>query len=173
MGTSAVMVHIVPYLESVSVPTAIAAITVTGMTLCSLIGRISFGFLGDFKNKRFLLTIALAFQAIGLLLFSFISMDEVWLIIPFLLIYGFGYGGPFPLRPALQADYFGTRNYGTIMGLMGMISMIGGLVSPVIAGWIFDVTGSYRLAWQLFALATLPAIPLMLLAKQPRVKQEQ
>jgi sugar phosphate permease len=168
IGHSAVMVHIVPYLESVEVPPTIAATSVTGMTLCSLIGRLSFGSLGDFTNKRYLIAIALTLQTIGLFIFSFMDGDRAWLIIPFLLIYAPGYGGPIPLRPALQADYFGTRSFGTILGLMAALSMIGGLASPVVAGWIFDVTVSYHLAWQLFALLTLPAIPLMLLAKPPK-----
>ena len=172
IGTSAVMVHIVPYLESVKVPTAIAATAVTGMTLGSLIGRLGFGLLGDYFNKRYLIAIALSLQAIGLFLFSFIEMDRAWLIIPSLLTYGPGYGGPIPLRPALQGDYFGTKSFGTIMGLMMAISMFGGLFSPVVAGWIFDVTGSYRLAWQIFAVITIPALPLLMLTKPPRAKQE-
>ncbi len=172
IATSAVMVHIVPYLESVRVPTTIAATAVTGVTLCSLIGRLSFGFLGDFRNKRYLIAIALSIQAIGLFIFSLIDVDRVWLIVLFLLTYGPGFGGTTPLRPALQADYFGTRSFGTIFGWMALTSMVGGLVSPVIAGWIFDTVGSYRLAWQLFALTTLPAIPLILLAKPPKANQK-
>lgn len=172
VGTSAVMVHIVPYLENVKVPTMIAATAVTGMTLCSLIGRLGFGFLGDFTNKRYLIAIALTLQAIGTLIFSFIDGDRAWLMIPFLLIYAPGYGGVIPLRPSLQADYFGTSSFGTIMGLLALISMAGGLVSPVIAGWFFDVMGSYRLAWKLFALVTILAVPLILLARPPRAEQE-
>ncbi|MBI2329099.1 MAG: MFS transporter [Chloroflexi bacterium] len=172
IGTSAVMVHIVPYLENAGVPTTIAASAVAGMTLSSLIGRLGFGFLGDFTNKRYLIAISLLLQTGGLFIFSFIGVARVWLIVPFLLIYSPGYGGPIPLRPALQGDYFGTSNFGSIMGLMMAISMLGGLASPVIAGWIFDITGSYRLAWQIFALATLPAIPLVLLAKPPKAKPE-
>jgi MFS family permease len=172
IGTSAVMVHIVPYLESVDVPTTIAATAVTGMTLFSLIGRLGFGFLGDFVNKRYLIAVGIALQTIGIFIFSLIDADRAWLILPFLLTYGPGYGGPIPLRPALQADYFGTGNFGTIMGLMVLVTMVGGLMSPVFAGWLFDVTGSYQLAWQLFALVTLPAIPLILLAKPPGVRQE-
>ena len=172
VAQSAVMVHIVPYLESVNVPTTIAATAVTGMTLCSLIGRLSFGFLGDFKDKRYLIAIALTLQTIGLFVFSFIAMDKAWLIFLFLLTFGPGYGGPIPLRPALQADYFGTRNFGTIMGLMGALGMLGGLASPIVAGWVFDVTRSYRSVWRLFTLLSLPSIPLMLLAKPPGAKQE-
>jgi len=167
IATSAIMVHIVPYLESVKVPTTIAALAVTGMTLCSLIGRFGFGFLGDFANKRYLIAIALSLQTIGVFIFSYINKDRAWLVIPFLLLYAPGYGGPIPLRPAIQADYFGTRNFGTIMGLMALISMVGGLLSPVFAGWIFDTTGSYSLAWQLIALSVIPGIPLVLMAKPP------
>jgi MFS family permease len=76
-----------------------------------------------------------------------------------------------PLRPAIQADYFGLENYGTIMGLMMLVSMPGGLASPVLAGWMFDVTGSYHLTWQWFALITVPAIPMILLARPPRIGQ--
>lgn len=170
VGTSAVMVHIVPYLESVGVPTTIAALSVTGMTVFSLIGRLGFGLLGDFTNKRYLIATALALQTIGLFIFSLIGVDRMWLLLVFLLTFGPGYGGPIPVRPALQADYFGTRSFGTIMGLIAVVAMLGGLASPVLAGWMFDTLGSYHLAWQLFALATLPAIPLMLLAKPPKAK---
>jgi nitrate/nitrite transporter NarK len=68
----------------------------------------------------------------------------------------------------MQADYFGTRSFGTIMGLMSLIATIGGLASPIVAGWIFDTTGSYQLAWWLFTIVTVPAIPLMLLARPPK-----
>jgi MFS family permease len=169
MGTSAVTVHIVAYLESVNIPTSIAALMVTGMTLCSLIGRLGFGFIGDFVNKKYLIAMSLGLQAIGLFIFSMITADRMWLLIFFLLTFGPGFGAPIPLRPAMQADYFGTNNYGTIMGLMIVISTIGGLVSPVLAGYIFDTTHSYHLAWQIFTLITLPSIPLILLARPPEI----
>jgi MFS family permease len=172
IGTSAVMVHIVPYLESEKLPTTLAAMAVTGMTLCSVIGRLVFGLMGDFANKRYLVAIALVFQTVGLFIFSFIDASKAWLIIPFLLIYAPGYGGTIPLRPVLQADLFGTKSFGTIMGLSSAISMTSGLFSPVIAGWLFDTTGSYSLAWQIFAAITVPAIVLILLTKPPAVKQE-
>ncbi len=168
LGASAVNVHIVAYLESIKVPTAIAAVAVTGLTLFSLIGRAGFGFFGDFTNKRYLLTLSLALQTIGIFLLTLIKMDRMWLLILFLLIFGAGFGAPIPLKPALQADYFGTRSIGTIMGLLLLTATIGGLASPIIAGRIFDVTGSYRLAWQILALITLPATPLMLLTRPPQ-----
>jgi MFS family permease len=167
IGASAVMVHLVPYLESVEVSSTLAATVVTGVTVSSLIGRLGFGLLGDFANKRYLITVGIALQTIGVFILSLVSSDRLWLIIPYLLTYAPGFGATVPLRLALLADYFGPRHYGTIMGIMTLISMAGGLASPIIAGWIFDTTGSYQLAWQLFALITVPALPLMLLAKAP------
>lgn len=167
---SSVLVHVVPYLESVSFPSTTAATVVTGITVLSLVGRIGFGILGDFFPKRYLIALAIVMQVAGVLIFSFIDFERSWLVILFLLIFAPGYGGPMPLKPGLQADYFGTRRYGTIMGLMSAVSMPAGLTSPVFAGWVFDVTGSYRLAWQIIALMTLPAVFLMLLATPPKPK---
>jgi len=172
IGASAVMVHIVPYLESVEISTTIAATTVTGITVCSLIGRLGFGFIGDFANKRYLITIGIVLQTIGIFILTFVHADSIWFIIAFLLTYAPGFGATIPLRLALQADYFGTANLGAIMGAMALVGMVGGLASPIIAGWIFDFSGSYHLAWQLFALASIPSIPMMLLAKAPRPSHE-
>ena len=168
MGTGATSVHIVPYLESVGVSTPVAAFAVTGMTTASLVGRLLFGFWGDYANKRYLIAFSVVLQAVGLFFFSLITQNTVWLLWLFLLTYGPGFGGPIPLWPALQADYFGTKSFGTIAGLLTLTTVVGGLIGPVIAGRIFDVTGSYKLAWQMATLVTLPAIPLILLAFPPK-----
>ena len=137
------------------------------MTACSLAGRLGFGIFGDYANKRRLIAMSIGLQAVGLVFFAFITRDNLWLLIVFLLAYGPGFGGPIPLWPGLQADFFGTKSFGTIMGLLTLVSVIGGLASPVVAGWIFDATGEYRLAWVLSVIVTLPAIPLILLNRPP------
>ena len=172
ISVSAVNLHIVPYLENVKIPITIAAASVTGLTLCSIIGRVGFGFMGDFMDKRYLVAIAVTFQTVGLFIFSLISLERAWLIIPFLLIYGPGYGGPIPLRMVMLADYFGRKSYGSVLGWLALITALGGVASPVITGWVFDVMGNYRVAWQAITLITIPAIPLILLAKPPRAAPE-
>lgn len=167
IGTGAVYVHMIPYMETLNFTRTAAAATVSAMTICSLIGRLGFGFLGDFFNKRYLMTIALAVQSTGMFVYSILNPDKLWILIVFLLIYGPGYGAPIVLRPAIQADYFGTKHFGKIMGAMSIITLPGGLVSPVVAGHIFDVTASYVPAWQIFTLISLLSIPLMMLAKAP------
>ena len=172
IGTGAVFVHMIPYMETINFTRAAAAASISAMTICSLIGRLGFGILGDFFSKRYLMTIALAVQTTGIFIYSMLDPEKLWLLIVFLLIYAPGYGAPIVLKPGIQADYFGTKHFGKIMGAMSVITLPGGLFSPVIAGYIFDITGSYVLAWQIFALISLPAIPLMM-AKAPLYPSEK
>ena len=124
-------------------------------------------------GARALLANQVALQTAGLFVLSMVDVSNVWLLVVFLLVYAPGYGAPIVLRPALQADYFGVKNFGTLMGLVSLVSLVGGLSSPIVAGWIFDVTGGYQLAWRIFALVSVPAIPFMLLAKPPETTSGQ
>ena len=171
-ATSAIMVHLVPYMESEGFSSETASIAITGLTLATLIGRLGFGFIGDTKNKSLLIAIALLIQAAGMFTFSFIGNIGVWLVVISILLYSTGFGGTIPLMPALQADYFGTKNFGAIMGFMSIAGLTGSLISPVLAGWFFDTTGSYRLIWRILAYIIIPAIPLVLSARSPRPTQK-
>ncbi len=66
-----------------------------------------------------------------------------------------------------QAQYFGLRAFGAIQGLAFTIATLGGLAGPVFAGWVYDETESYRLAFVLLALGSLLAAPLVLAVRRP------
>jgi sugar phosphate permease len=165
LATSAVFVHVIPHLTVVGIPRFISGFAVMGMTICSLAGRLVLGWLGDYKDKRYLLVFTLSLQCIGVLILGMISSP--WHIIPFLIAYGPAYGGPIPLRPAIIGEYFGRKSFGAIQGIMMTITVIGGLIGPIFAGWIVDVTGTYRLAFLILAFTSLAAIPVILAAKRP------
>ncbi len=73
-----------------------------------------------------------------------------------------GFGGSIPVRPAFQAEFFGLRAFGAIQGLAFTIATLGGLVGPVFAGWLYDMTDSYRLAFVILSAGSLLAVPLVL-----------
>lgn len=165
LATSAVFVHVIPHLTNVGIPTTISGFAVAGMTLMSLFGRLGFGFLGDIKDKRYLLVVTLILQCIGMLILANIS--DWWLIIPFLLTYGPAYGGPIPMRPAIIGEYFGRKSFGAIQGLMHTVTVAGGIIGPVFAGWMCDINGDYYLGFMILAFTSLAAIPAILAAKRP------
>jgi len=157
---TAIMVHEMPFLISVGISENLAGLTMLGITTCSLIGRLGFSWLGDTYDKRRLLVIAYALQTIGVFIFANISSP--WMIVPFLLTFGPGYGAPIPLLPAIQADYFGTKAFASLQGLFALGWMIPGIIAPFLAGWIYDVRGSYYLAFIIFAVLCSFAIPAIL-----------
>ena len=55
---------------------------------------------------------------------------------------------------------------GSIYGVMSMAYTLGGAVGPLLAGYVFDVTGSYYSAFFSAAIATAAAFLLSLLLKQ-------
>jgi hypothetical protein len=72
------------------------------------------------------------------------------------------------VRSSLQADYFGLKEFGAIQGMALTVMTLGAYVGPIHAGWMYDVSGSYRLAFVLLALGPLLAAPLILSAKPPQ-----
>ena len=165
IATSSVVLHEIPYLTSVGISRGAASLVVTFMTIISIVGRIGFGWLGDKFEKRYVLAGAYSMQAVGVLAFALIS--ETWHLVPFLLVFGLSYGGAIPLRPAIQGEYFGRTSFGSIQGLIAFATTAGGVIGPWLAGWIFDVQGSYRLAWILFSVTTLAGVPAFLVARRP------
>jgi MFS family permease len=159
-GTTAIVVHQIPALTATGFSDESAAVVVTLTILVSLSGRLGFGWLADFRDKRLVLAAAFALQTLGMLLFAFVH--TWWHLIPFLLLYAPGYGGNIAVRPALQAEYFGRRALGLIMGLTFFITSLGNVLGPVFVGWMYDVMESYRLAFVITAFASLAAIPLVL-----------
>ncbi|MFC1885808.1 MFS transporter [Thermodesulfobacteriota bacterium] len=169
MSMSAIFVHVMPFLESIGISRENAGWIVSSITLISVAGRVGLSWLSDYMDKRYVFCTALALQSIGLLVFANISSS--WHIVLFLITFSPGYGGPIPLRAAIQGEYFGRKHFGKIQGLFLSVSTIGSMIGPPFAGWICDVTGSYRLAFLILAAMPAVGIPLVLLAKRPAVKR--
>ncbi len=171
LGTTAIIVHQIPFFtSSVGLSEGVAATSVTAMTLMSLVGRLTFGQMADFRDKRFVMAGAFALAAISLLLFA--TVYEPWQVLYTLPVFALGFGGMIPTRPAFQAEYFGLRAFGAIQGLVFTIATFGALIGPVFAGWLYDQTDSYRLAFVLLSAGSFLAVPLVLSIRRPEYGAE-
>jgi sugar phosphate permease len=170
LGAMAIIVHQIPFLTgSVGLSEGAAAALVTGMTLVGVAGRFGFGYVADFIDKRFVMTGAYAMLALAVLLFA--AVYEPWQAFPALILFGLSWGGIIPVRPALQAEVFGLQAFGAIQGLVFTIATVGGLIGPVFAGWMYDQTESYRLAFVILAAAGFLAAPLLATLRRPSQPQ--
>lgn len=165
-GAVAIIVHTIPFLtSSVGLSEGLAAASVTAMILLSLGGRFGFGFVADQVDKRFVMAGAYALLSLGVLLFA--TVYESWQVLIVLPLFGFGWGGIIPTRPALQAEVFGMRAFGAIQGLVFTIATLGALVGPVFAGFMYDQTESYRLSFVILASVGFLAVPLIATLQRP------
>ena len=114
-----------------------------------------FGYLADRFSKRDIMMAGLTVYALAtLLLFSIRSPGA---LPAFVVLFGLALGGTAVLVPLLAADCFGLLAFGKILGLIMISGTLGAAVGPVLTGRIFDVTGSYHLAFTLHFGALLLA----------------
>jgi MFS family permease len=165
MVTEGVSVHFVILLVDRGWSTE-AASTLLGVS--ALIGapaRIGMGWLGDHADKRKMIMGLLGALSFSVWLMGYTA--EALIFTPCMVIYSLAYGGLASLQEPIRADYFGTKAFATIQGTSRSIQTIGTFLGPILAGFLYDVTRSYAIAFAIFALVSLAAAALMFLAKQP------
>jgi MFS family permease len=87
---------------------------------------------------------------------------KAWMLFLFAAIYGFSHGGFFTVVSPTVAEFFGTGSHGVLFGIVIFCGTVGGSVGPIMAGRIFDVMGSYQIAF--FVLCGFAAMGLALIA---------
>ena len=144
-----------------------AASTLLGIS--ALIGapaRIGMGWLGDLLDKRRLVMGLLLALSVSVLLMGYTTQASVFTTC--MIIYSLAYGGLAALQEPIRADYFGTRAFATIQGMSRSVVTAGTFLGPIIAGFFYDVTKSYTIAFGVFALVSLIATLFMFFAKPPQ-----
>ena len=165
-ATNAVVVHQIAYLErELATSKALAATSVTVFSIVSISGRLGIGVLADRFSKRSMLAVTAVLTAVGLPILA--VADSFPLAMVGTLIIAPAFGGLLPVRPAILADYFGTKHFGTINGIAMLVTTTGGAIGPWVVGRSVDVTGSYALGWWICAALAILAIPLLLLSAAP------
>jgi sugar phosphate permease len=169
LGSLAVIAHQVAFLEEeMGFSPLMASVAQMAVPIVSLVGRLGFGWLADYMDKRKVLAVAYLFIAVGIVLLA--TVQSAWQVPLYLMIFAPGWGGSISVRPALQAEYFGLRAFGGIQGLMFFVASVGSFTGPIFAGVIYDVMDSYRLAFLIVGLAVLAAVPLVLMAGRPQTE---
>jgi len=62
-------------------------------------------------------------------------------------MFGFGIGGMMYMQNIIWADYFGRVHLGAIRGIVNPITMVMSAAGAPVAGYVYDITGSYNPVW--------------------------
>jgi len=155
------IVHIVPHAVDIGVSPIIAASITSIIAGCSVIGKLSTGFLSDKVGSRLLLIACISLATLALLWLLFAK--EIWMLYIFAVIFGIGYGGIVLLQTVISAELFGLGSLGMVLATLMFCGTIGGALGAPLAGSIFDITGSYGLAFLICVIICALAIILSLI----------
>ena len=76
----------------------------------------------------------------------------------FAVVFGFAHGGMAPQGSPLLARLFGLRSHGLLLGVVGIGFRIGAGIGPFVTGYIFDLTGSYQVAFLVCAASGIVSL---------------
>ena len=143
-GMFGMLVHLVPFYESVGVSRVTAAVLVSAAAGLGMISRLVQGVYADRINR-------MEIGAMGLILALAAAMTVLLVdsgpagIGVFIALWVIGSGGGPLLEPLLLPKAFGLAHFGAILGTVGVVETAGLIASPTIAGAMYDATGSYDL----------------------------
>ena len=163
---TAVNVHAITHLkEGLGYTVPQAALAIMLMTVGQLAGVGLGMLLGDRFEKRYVAALCMLGHAAGLLFLTFAT--HVLEVAAFALLHGLAWGLRGPFMQAIRADYFGRNAIGIILGLSAVVTALGQIGGPMVAGVLADLTGNYRWGFSVLALAAAAGSVLFVLARPP------
>lgn len=160
------MVHIVSFAVDLGIPQFRAAMTISVIGFAGFAGRLAIGAISDYLGRTTTLGLCFFLQALG---FSGFTMSTgLSTLYPAAGVFGFSYGGVTALFPAIIGDFFGRVAVGSIVGFIFALAGSPAAFGPLIAGYVYNVTGSYSVAFNLSAVLNVAALALLFFLKKPQ-----
>ena len=148
-------VHFVPYAIDLGVSPNIAAIIFAVMMGLNVAGGLGAGILADRFGRKNVLASAYFIRGCGyIVLLLMPSTLGLWVFAAFA---GFSWVATVSLTNTLTADVYGLRALGTISGITFLCHQVGGLCGVLMAGFFYDLTGSYTLPFAIVGSMLFPA----------------
>ena len=166
-AVGAISLHQVPFLVDTGRSLQTATTILAFVTVTSIIGRLGFGLLADRFPPRYIMALSMMLVGLGAFVLSNVT-EGLPMLLLFVVVYAVGWGGGATTMNATRGAYFGRRSFGTISGTMDFVQMFGLVLGPIYAGFVFDVTQSYTIAFNSFAISAFSAGALMIFLRAPR-----
>ena len=167
LGILGAQVHLFLHLEQgVGIPRATVALVWTVASLSSMPSRLIGGYFGDRFPKNIMLGVSMVFMAVGVFLLAITA--SVQMAFSFAVLFGIGWGMRTPIVNAMQGEYFGRKSQGIIRGWLQSISLPITIATPVIAGLMADIQGTYRPTFIVMAIIMLLGSALVVMATHPK-----
>jgi len=145
MAMSMPQVHIVAYCGDLGYGVAVGTQIIALMLGLGVVSRLASGAVADRIGAGPMLILGSSMQAVALLLYLFFNSKSSLYVISGL--FGLFQGGIVPMYAVIIRKYLPPREAGIRISLVLMATVLGMACGGLAAGYIFDATGSYRLAF--------------------------
>jgi MFS family permease len=146
---SGILVHLVVYLIGDGYTATLSASSLSLIYLMSTVGKVALGPSADRISPRTVLSLVYFGAAVGTLLL--LAASKGVMLVGFILLVGIAAGTPLVLLPLVFIHSLGLKRLGSVQGIGSIFFTVGAAVGPVAAGRVFDVSGSYAVAFAVFA----------------------
>lgn len=164
-GDMALIASTVPHFQDAGIELTAAALIASFMTMSAIGGKLLVGYLADKIDLR------LVFYAVAtahiLMLIVFILMPPYWVLLAAATLCGIAVGGVFPVWATLIAWLFGSRSFGSIMGIMTIPLNLLGIAALRFVGEVYDTTGSYVVGFAVFIATILLGMVMVTFIRPP------
>jgi MFS family permease len=160
------LVHLVPHITDIGFSAGLAANVLSVVGAINVAGCLLLGGGADKIGVKRVYILGMALVALGY--FWLPSIREAPYLFVYAVIFGFAVGGCCASQSIVVANLFGLKSHGIIFGIMNAGYCLAAAGSPLLAGYIFDVSASYNLAFILSGGVACIGLVLTILIKVPR-----
>jgi len=114
---------------------------------CMMAGNLLGGWLSDRVGRGWVFVLGTIVAILGIGCLAVLRGPQDFFLLVLYTASGFGFGMRIAQLSAIPADVFAGPHLGAILGVVQAGGGLGGAIGPALGGWLFDVTGSYRLAF--------------------------
>ena len=165
MAQTGFVIHQISFLTERFDSAQTASTTLSVTAFGSIVARLVVGHFADGWDKRLLTMWLMVIQATAVT--TVVLIDHHLVTYAMVLVVGFTIGNIYMMQSLLIGDTFGLMSFGTIMGLVGVVTQTASGLGPLTVGFIEQATGSYQAPFLVTAAATYVAGAVVLLARPP------
>lgn len=149
VGTGMVS-NIVPYFTDIGYSSTTAATLMSLHMIMLVIGKVGAGYLCD--RIGILKSYLLCLTGVAIAILLLFGAQWVWIAILHNLLYGLAIGVRNVLPPLMTSKVFGERHFAVIFGYLNIPTTLSTALGAPIAGFIYDWTKSYYMAFLLYII---------------------
>ena len=171
LASTAITQHLYSHLTDIDLSRNTATVMTMMVSFGSLVSKPVWGFIAERFSPKYCLAVMYAMLGTGMGLLVLVGANQgaLYFVTAFM---GSALGGILLIQALLWAEYYGRMSLGKVQSVAMVVSSLINPMGPVLAGFMWDITGSYRGIFTGYIGAEALALLCILLTRPPRKKGE-